>query len=164
MGYTHSRASGARPYAIDPSRGTTYEPREVVEYFARANSHFFMTGRPAEQAQLDVLSTEFARTGMHFSAIDGRIAPTPLGWLSPSPIGRFFAPTERGGSSIHFDGRHSDCQLLNTMKGLINEGYDFAAQSPFSTNTQRNSCPSNAPTLRCVAGARRRDESARLDG
>ena len=32
------------------------------------------------------------------------------------------------------------------MNGLVNEGYDFAAQSPVTTNTQRNSCPSNAPT------------------
>ena len=146
VGYSQFNGYGTRPYAIDPTSNVN-EPREVVEYFARANGHFFMTARPAEQAQLDALPLAFARTGMHYAANDGRIAPTPQNLLSPSPICRFFAPTERGGSSTHFYGRQGDCQFLNTLGGLNNEGYDFAVPLPATPQTQSGTCPSNAQSL-----------------
>jgi len=146
VGYSQFNVYGTRPYAIDTASGGN-EPREVVEYFARANGHFFMTARPPEQAQLDALPNAFTRTGMRFAAIDGRLAPTPQGLLSPSPICRFFAATERGGSSTHFYGRQGDCQFLNTLNGLNNEGYDFAVPLPAAPPTQSGTCPSNAQSL-----------------
>ena len=146
VGYAQSSGYGSRPYAIDTASSTN-EQREVVEYFARANGHFFMTARPAEQAQLDDLPVAFVRTGMHFSVIDGRTAPTSQSQLRSSPVCRFFAPTERGGSSTHFYGRQADCQLLNTLGGLNNEGYDFATPSPATPSPQTGTCPSNAQAM-----------------
>ena len=55
------------------------------------------------------------------------------------PICRFYAPPQRGGSNTHFYGRGADCQFLNTVTSLANEGYDFAAPAP-----KAGACPANA--------------------
>ena len=43
---------------------------------------------------------------------------------------------------MHFYGRRTDCQLLNTYPEVINEGYDFAAPQPSASS---GTCPTNAP-------------------
>ena len=116
-------------------------PRTVVEYFATGNSHFFMTARPTEQAMLDSLPANFVRTGMQFAAVDGAVQPMIPGFSQPSPICRFYASPERGGSNTHFYGQQPDCQLLNTLAPLSNEGYDFAMLLPVN-----GTCQASAPT------------------
>lgn len=133
-------ANSLRPYVIDTTTRTN-SPRNVVEYLALGNRHYFMTARPTEQALLDGLPASFVRTGMQFEAVDAAVQVAIPDAFQPSPMCRFYASPERGGSSTHFYGRQSDCQFLNTLTGLSNEGYDFAAQLPV-----RGVCPSNAPT------------------
>ena len=133
-------ANSLRPYMIDTTTRTN-SPRNVVEYLALGNRHYFMTARPTEQALLDSLPASFVRTGMQFAAVDAAVQVAIPDAFQPSPMCRFYASPERGGSSTHFYGRQSDCQFLNTLTGLSNEGYDFAAQLPV-----RGVCPSNAPT------------------
>lgn len=130
--------------------------RVVVEYFAKSVQRFFMTARDAEQRQLDALPAQFARTGMQFVAFDGTVVPPPigpyeLGFPPPpsssaagaSPICRFYA-SQQSGSNTHFYGRGAECQLLNTLSGVVNEGYDFAAHTP-AVGT--GLCPAATPTL-----------------
>lgn len=133
-------ANSLRPYLIDSTTRVNL-PRSVIEYLALSNRHYFMTSRPAEQSLLDGLPANFVRTGMQFSALDAVTQPVVADALQPSPICRFYASPERGGSSTHFYGRQSDCQFLNTLTGLSNEGYDFAAPLPI-----HGVCPPNAPT------------------
>ena len=128
----------------------------VVEYFAKNVQRFFITARAVEQQQLDAVPTQFARTGMQFGAFDAVVAP-PLSGLvfeqgppqplfNPAgalPICRFYAPPARGGSNTHFYGRGTDCQFLNTLNGVVNEGFDFAALPPLNAT---GLCPSNAMT------------------
>ena len=132
-------ANSLRPTLIDTATRAN-APRNGVEYLALGNWHYFITARPAEQALLDGLPASFVRTGMQFAALDAVSQAVTPGAFQPSPICRFYASTERGGSSTHFYGRQSDCQFLNTINGLSNEGYDFAAQLPI-----RGVCPPNAP-------------------
>lgn len=132
-------ANSTRAYLIDKTTRAN-SPREVIEYLARGNGHFFMTARPAEQRLLDSLPADFTRTGMQFSADDGAVQGMTPSALKPSPICRFYASPARGGSSTHFYGRQTDCQLLNTVGGLDSEGYDFA--TPLQVGDR---CPANAP-------------------
>ena len=118
----------------------TNSPRNVVEYLALGNRHYFMTARPTEQALLDSLPASFVRTGMQFAAVDAAVQVAIPDAFQPSPMCRFYASPARGGSSTHFYGRQTDCQFLNTLTGLSNEGYDFAAQLPIG-----GVCPSSAP-------------------
>ena len=133
-------ANSLRPFMIDTTTRVNL-PRNVIEYLALGNRHYVMTSRPAEQSLLDALPASFVRTGMQFPALDATAQPVIADALQPSPICRFYASPERGGSSTHFYGRQSDCQFLNTLTGLSNEGYDFAAQLPI-----RGVCPPHAPT------------------
>lgn len=133
-------ANSLRPYMMDTTARANL-PRNVVEYLALGNRHYFMTARPAEQALLDRLPASFVRTGMQFPALDAVTQAVTLDTFQPSPICRFFAAPERGGSSTHFYGRQSDCQFLHTLPGLSYEGYDFAAQLPI-----RGVCPPKTPT------------------
>lgn len=127
-------------------------PKTVVEYYSSAAQRYFMTARPSEQQQLDALPAQFVRTGMLFTAFDGAVVPPsgtvieeaiPQPTFSPAgavPVCRFYASPERGGSNTHFYGRGTDCQFLNTVAQVINEGYDFAAQP-----TKNGACPTNTP-------------------
>ncbi len=127
--------------------------RTVIEYFANDIQRFFITARPAEQQQLDATPARFTRTGMQFGAFDGTVVAPDSGSVAEAglpqppfsaagavPICRFFASPTRGGSNTHFYGRRTDCQILNTVKGLTNEGHDFAAQPPIA-----GVCPAHAP-------------------
>ena len=146
-------AQGAPSVIRTPSQAIGQ--RTVIEYFAKNVQRFFITARAAEQQQLDAFPTQFARTGMQFSAFDAAVVPPPAGvtelgppqtLFTPAgalPICRFYAPPSRGGSNTHFYGRGADCQFLNAFSGVINEGYDFAALPPLGVN---GACPSNAPT------------------
>ena len=113
-----------------------------------------MTARPAEQQQLDALPSQFIRTGMQFTAFDGAVVAPATGLVVEAsqpkppfeptgalPVCRFYASPQRGGSNTHFYGRGTDCQFLNTVAGVANEGYDFAALP-----TKNGLCPVNAPT------------------
>ena len=133
-------ANSLRPYMIDTTTRTN-SPRNVVEYLALGNRHYFMTARPTEQALLDSLPASFVRTGMQFAALDAAVQVAIPDAFQPSPMCRFYASPARGGSSTHFYGRQADCQFLNTLTGLSNEGYDFAAQLPIG-----GVCASSAPT------------------
>ena len=136
LGYV---ANSLRPYLIDTTTRAN-AARNVVEYLALGNRHYFMTARRSEQALLDGLPANFVRTGMQFAAVDALSQAVIPDALQPSPICRFFSAPERGGSSTHFYGRQSDCQFLNTLTGISNEGYDFAAQLAI-----RGGCPAHAP-------------------
>lgn len=140
------------PYAGSTAR-QSIGLQTVVEYFANPVQRYFMTARPAEQQQLDALPAQFMRTGMQFTAFDGAVLspsgsvfeasqPQPLfNPVGAMPICRFYASPQRGGSNTHFYGRGTDCQFLNTVAGVANEGYDFAALP-----TKNGLCPVNAPT------------------
>jgi hypothetical protein len=133
-------ADNLRPYMIDTTTRTN-ATRNVVEYLALDNRHYFMTARPTEQALLDGLPASFVRTGMQFAAADALVQTVVANAFQAAPMCRFYASPVRGGSSTHFYGRQTDCQFLSTLIGLSNEGYDFAAQLPIG-----GMCPSSAPT------------------
>ena len=129
--------------------------RTAIEYFAKHIQRFFITTRAAEQQQLDALPAQFARTGMQFGTFDGEVTPPsativeaalpppPFSAAGALPICRFYSPPERGGSNTHFYGDGTDCQFLNTVSGVVNEGYDFAAPMPAALT---GLCPANAAT------------------
>jgi hypothetical protein len=133
--------------------------RTVVEYFAKDAQRFFMTARPLEQQMLDAQPAKFVRTGMQIGVFDGAVRapdananglvteaavlppPPPLSANGAVPICRFYSSAARGGSNTHFYGRGTDCQFLNTVALVANEGYDFSAPLP-----KNGSCPANAGT------------------
>jgi|GEM_PF-2088561 len=142
-------------------------PRTVVEYYSRDARRFFITGRPNEIAQLDAMSANFVRTGMTFAAetvLVRTFDPTR------TPICRFYAPTEAGGSNTHFYGRESDCTLLKRFPTLRYEGYDFRAGVPANDICQtvaqpipvlrmfNNAAASNNGSHRYVVGETHRSE------
>lgn len=112
-------------------------PSTVVEYYARDAKRFFITGRANEIAQLDALPASFVRTGMTFAAETAvmRSADT-----TRTPICRFYAAPEAGGSNTHFYGRDSDCTLLKRFAALRYEGFDFRAGLPVN-----GACPAALP-------------------
>lgn len=97
----------------------------VAEYFHRAANRYFMTGRPAEQAQLNALPGIFLPTGMRFAAKQGQYSDA-----AESPVCRLYAAPASGGSNTHFYGVGDDCSALNTVRQLRFEGFDFAAIRP----------------------------------
>lgn len=113
-------------------------PVNVVEYYSRDAKRFFITGRANEIAQLDALSANFVRTGMTFAAETALVRTADT---TRTPICRFYAPPEAGGSNTHFYGRESDCTLLKRFSTLRYEGHDFRAGVP--TN---GACPVALPT------------------
>ena len=120
------------------SRTARNEPRTVVEYYARTVKRFFMTAGATEIALLDGLSASFSRTGMQFSAETATVRTSDT---TRTPICRFYAPPEAGGSNAHFYGRDSDCTMLKRFPTLRYEGYDFRAGLPDSVGA----CPSASP-------------------
>lgn len=144
--------TGGSPYAAHTTR-QSIELRTAVEYFASNAQRYFITARATEQQQLDALPSQFMRTGMQFTAFDGAVLPPsglvveawqpkpPFDPAGALPVCRFYASPQRGGSNTHFYGRGTDCQFLNTVAGVANEGYDFAALP-----TKNGLCPVNAPT------------------
>ena len=140
------------PYAASTIR-QSIGVQTVVEYFANHVQRYFMTARLAEQQQLDALPLQFTRTGMQFMAFDGAVVPPsgivveasqpqpPFNPAGALPVCRFYASPQRGGSNTHFYGRGTDCQFLNTVPSVANEGYDFAALPP-----KNGLCPGNAPS------------------
>ena len=151
-GLTWAGQSGGAPLVIR-SPSPAIAQRTAVEYFAKNVQRFFITARVNEQPSLDANPTQFARTGMQFGAFDGTVVAPKVGVIELGPpqplfkpdgalpICRFYSPPLRGGSNTHFYGRSTDCQLLNTYAGVINEGYDFAAPPPA---TGSGACPANA--------------------
>lgn len=113
-------------------------PSTVVEYYSRDAKRFFITGRPDEITQLDAMPTNFVRTGMTFAAETALVRSTDT---TRTPICRFYAPPDAGGSNTHFYGRDADCTLLKRFSTLRYEGYDFRAGVP--TN---GTCPAALPT------------------
>ena len=109
----------------------------VIEYFNRDVNRYFITGRASEQATLDALPASFQRTGMRFSAKGSDYRDVP-----ELPVCRFYGAPESGGSNTHFYGTGDDCPVLNTVRQVRFEGFDFAAIKP--TNA---ACPATAPNL-----------------
>lgn len=128
-------------YAGPPTRYSSTarnEPRTVVEYYSRAAKRFFMTGRPNEIDLLDAQTASFTRTGMQFSAETATVRSNDT---TRTPICRFYAAPEAGGSNTHFYGRESDCTMLKRFQTLRYEGYDFRAGLPGSNGTCTSTLP-----------------------
>ena len=118
------------------TRSVTSEDKTVIEYFNRDVQRYFLTGRADEQNTLDALPASFVRTGMKFNARSAlSFADQP-----EMPVCRFYAAPDRGGSNTHFYGTGDDCALLNTVRPLRFEGFDFAATKPVAS-----ACPATAP-------------------
>ncbi len=113
-------------------------PSTVVEYYSRDAKRFFITGRPAEIAQLDALPANFARTGMTFAAETALVRTNEA---TRTAVCRFYAPPDAGGSNTHFYGSGNDCTLLKRFSALRYEGYDFRAGLPAGA-----ACPEALPT------------------
>ncbi len=118
-------------------------PRTVVEYYSRDAKRYFITGRPNEIALLDTMPTNFVRTGMTFAAETALVRTSDT---SRTPICRFYAPPDAGGSNTHFYGRESDCTLLKRFPTLRYEGYDFRTGVPDAPGD----CPAALPKP-CIA-------------
>ena len=84
---------------------------------------------------LDALPASFQRTGMGFSAKSSEYRDVP-----EQPVCRFYAAPENGGSNTHCYGAGDDCPVLNTVRQVRFEGFDFAAIKPTS-----GMCPAAAP-------------------
>jgi hypothetical protein len=113
-------------------------PRTVVEYYSRGAKRYFITGRPNEIALLDAMPANFVRTGMTFAAETALVRSSDA---SRTPVCRFYAPPEAGGSNTHFYGRESDCTLLKRFQTLRYEGYDFRTGVPDTSGA----CPAALP-------------------
>lgn len=126
---------GTRGIRVTGDREVGY--RRVVEYFQVGSKHYFITGRPSEQAQLDQYPALFQRTGASFLAFPSLGAPQ-----GSLPICRFYLPPASGGPNSHFYGQPADCNavLATGSPKFQFEGYDFAVYAPVSGN-----CPSYAP-------------------
>lgn len=81
----------------------------IVEYYADATDHYFITGGPDEIAQLDGGNAGWKRTGLGFKA-----------WLRASdappaaqPVCRFYS---RGVNSHFYTGDASECQMLKSLE------------------------------------------------
>ncbi len=111
----------------------------VVEYYITASDSYFLTGRLAEQAQLDALPASFKRTGASFDAFA----------VGGSAIGvedycRFYISIPAQGVSSHFYGRKStDCPAIQGANLSTHkfEDYDFAVYTPLPSGA----CPAHAP-------------------
>ena len=111
--------------------------RQVVEYFIPALNHFFISGRPNEQALLDQYPGVYQRTGASFLGFPSIDAPQ-----GSVPICRFYLPPGLGGPNSHFYGQPADCNaIIATGNPVFQfEGYDFAMYTPIS-----GVCPTYAP-------------------
>jgi hypothetical protein len=112
--------------------------RKVIEYYIPSLNHYFISGRPNEQALLAQYPSLYQATGATFLGFPSTGAPQ-----GSVPICRFYLPPSAGGPNSHFYGQPTDC---NAIIALANpafqfEGYDFAMYTPSATAT----CPSYAP-------------------
>jgi hypothetical protein len=108
----------------------------VVEYYNRALDAYFITGRVAEQQQLDLVA-DFKRTGMTFEAVAAADAGSTL-----ARVCRFYISSSSPFTSSHFYGRDNvDCNLLLARNdpAFTWEGYDFALRQPAA-----GVCPSDS--------------------
>lgn len=111
--------------------------RRVVEYYVPSLQHFFISGRPHEQALLDQFPAVYQRTGATFLAFPS-VEP-PQGSVS---ICRFYLPPSLGGPNSHFYGQPADCNAITALNNPMFqfEGYDFALYAPVG-----GACPGFAP-------------------
>ena len=131
-------SSGIYGPFIGYSTTASNTPVNVVEYYSRDAKRFFITSRANEITQLDAMPTNFVRTGMTFAAETALVRTADT---TRTPICRFYAPPDAGGSNTHFYGRDADCTLLKRFSTLRYEGYDFRAGVP-----TKGACPAALPT------------------
>ena len=113
-------------------------PVTVVEYYNKTVAAYFLTGRAAEQAALDV-TADFQRTGMTFQAVDAVNAGTTL-----STVCRYrILVNASSGVNSHFYGLKADCDLIaaSALRNFFSEGLDFAITKPATGST----CLASAP-------------------
>lgn len=112
-------------------------PITVVEYYNRTLDAYFITGRAAEQQQLDQVA-DFVRTGMSFQArTTDDVQPASIG------ICRFYVSIDSPFTNTHFYGREEiDCEPMAeaAYAGFYWEGYDFRVPSSEGDGT----CPEGA--------------------
>ena len=99
----------------------------VVEYYNKALDAFFITGRAAEQQQLDTIP-DFRRTGMTFQAAAASAAP-----VGSTRVCRFYVASASPFTNSHFYGREGvDCEAIRAqnLPGFKWEDYDFALEQP----------------------------------
>lgn len=125
---------GTRGIRVTGDREAGY--RKVVEYFIPSLNHYFISGRPNEQALLDQYPSIYQRTGATFLGFPS-INP-PQGSV---PVCRFYLPPGLGGPNSHFYGQPGDCNAIIATGNpvFVFEGYDFALYTPTGGN-----CPSFA--------------------
>jgi len=130
---TLDTARGTRGIRIKGDREAGY--RKVVEYYIPSLNHYFVSGRPNEQALLDSLPGSFTRTGASFLGFPSTEAPQ-----GSAPVCRFYLPAP--GPNTHFYGQPADCNAINALGSpqFQFEGYDFAVYTPVA-----GACPSYAP-------------------
>lgn len=126
---------GTRGIRVTGDREVGY--RKVIEYYQPGLKHYFVTGRPSEQALLDQYPALFQRTGATFLAFPSQGAPQ-----GSVPICRFYLPPTLGGPNSHFYGQPADCNAIIALGNPVFqfEGYDFALYTPVGS-----ACPSYAP-------------------
>jgi hypothetical protein len=126
---------GTRGIRVTGDREAGY--RQVVEYFIPALNHYFISGRPNEQALLDQYPAVYQRTGATFLGFPSIDAPQ-----GSVPVCRFYLPPGLGGPNSHFYGQPTDCTaIIATGNPVFQfEGYDFALYTPSGST-----CPSFAP-------------------
>ena len=94
----------------------------IVEFFNSATNKYFISANPADWALLDqYASIGWKRTGVTFSAY------TQGQDVNAQPVCRFFAPAV---ASHFFSVNKSDCDLLATTPGFLNEGVAWYALPP----------------------------------
>jgi C-terminal processing protease CtpA/Prc len=108
----------------------------VVEYYNKSIAAYFLTGRAAEQATLDGIST-FERTGVSFVATTAAGAAAPL-----DGVCRYRIAITGSSFSSHFYGLTADCATIASynLSNFFNEGFDFAVERPSA-----GACPASSP-------------------
>lgn len=107
------------PAALDPGQ------LDVIEYYAAALNHYFMTADPAEAAMLDagVIVPGWTRTGFQFKA-----------WTLGAGVGiaacRFFGTPGIGPNTHVFSINAAECDKLHADPRWTFEGLAFAEEAP----------------------------------
>ena len=106
----------------------------IVEFFNAPASKYFISANPADWALLDqYASVGWKRTGVTFSAYTQGQDAAAL------PVCRFFAPAV---ASHFFSVNKSDCDLLASTAGFVNEGIAWYALPPVA-----GACASDTTSL-----------------
>jgi len=126
---------GTRGIKVTGDREAGY--RQVVECFVPSLNHYFISGRPNEQALLDQFPAVYQGTGATFLGFPSVESPQ-----ASVPICRFYLPASAGGPNSHFYGQLADCNAIIALSNPVFqfEGYDFAMYVPTG-----NVCPGYAP-------------------